>query len=176
MIEISFSVKLDEDAIRAAHSLDEWAAAMRLEHDLFLDCESVTWNDVYLTIALGYLAGGDYSEFHQQVEVGPGRGAANTGRGLDRPGRRPMSEPSNLSNAVRLIESAVISLEVWHGQPDPSNAGDRVRAGHDALAWIDAALTEIQAQRAVLVQEIHADQIERDARVDELLARGRHAE
>ncbi|MEV4511357.1 hypothetical protein AB0K00_20570 [Dactylosporangium sp. NPDC049525] len=78
--------------------------------------------------------------------------------------------PATLGPAHAAVVRAVEELAAWHG-PDPSGA--RVRAGHDAITAIDTALRALYDARAALVTEIHADNVERAARVDELLARVR---
>lgn len=76
---------------------------------------------------------------------------------------------STVGPASAGLTAAAEHLAVWHG---PDSAA-RVRAGHDAITAIDNAMRALYATREHLVTEIHNDNIERAARVDELLARVR---
>ena len=77
--------------------------------------------------------------------------------------------PPGLGAATAALAGAAEHLAIWHGP----NGTARVRAGHDALTAIDATLRALHDAREQLVGEIHADNIDRAARVDELLARVR---
>ncbi|MEU0560932.1 hypothetical protein [Dactylosporangium sp. NPDC006015] len=72
--------------------------------------------------------------------------------------------------ATAALTAGAEHLAVWHG---PDTSGARVRAGHDALTAIDSALRALYDARAALVAEIRRDDVERAARVDELLAQVR---
>src|SRR5437763_1410883 len=75
--------------------------------------------------------------------------------------------PSTLDPTVAALDAAAHALAVWHGEDTPA----RVRAGQDAVTGIDATLRALYTARSALLAEIHADQIDRAVRVDELLAR-----
>lgn len=78
-----------------------------------------------------------------------------------------LPDPSTLGPAHAAVVRGVEALAVWHG---PADTSGRVRAGHDAITAIDTALRALYDARAALVTEIFADNVERAARVDELLA------
>lgn len=56
-IEVTFTVRLDRDAIHA-RGLDAWINDLALLHD----ADVSTWPEVYHTIALDFLSGGEMSD------------------------------------------------------------------------------------------------------------------
>jgi hypothetical protein len=57
--KVTFTVDLNLRAIHDARTLAQWSNLFALEHDR----DVATWTQVYHAVALGYLAGGDYSDF-----------------------------------------------------------------------------------------------------------------
>ncbi len=72
---------------------------------------------------------------------------------------------ADLNNAAGHLLDASNALRLWRERAD-----DSVKAGHASITSIDATVQELQDQRARLVAEIRADEIDRAARVDALLA------
>jgi hypothetical protein len=73
--------------------------------------------------------------------------------------------------AAQVTAAAGFLAEWYARQTDVVAHRSYVAAGHDCIAAIDGALRALHHARAALVAEIHRDAIERDIRVDELLAR-----
>jgi hypothetical protein len=76
--------------------------------------------------------------------------------------------PADLSEATRLMGAADRALYAWRN-PMASDPGDQIRGGHDCVARIDALTRELHAQRALLVDELAEDEIERAIKVDRML-------
>ena len=83
-------------------------------------------------------------------------------------GHRAAGNP--IKQAQAAIGKAAAHLRVFHAR---GTGAEYVSAGHSALARIDEAIGELYRARGILVDEIRADQDERAARVDRLLAENR---
>jgi hypothetical protein len=80
--------------------------------------------------------------------------------------------PAKLDAAAGALAAAAGFLAEWHArQTDVAAHHSYVAAGHDCIAAIDGALRGLYDARAALVTEIREDEIDRNIRVDELLAR-----
>lgn len=78
---------------------------------------------------------------------------------------------ADLDAAVAHAMEAAVHLAEWHArQTDVAAGRSYVAAGHDCITSIDDALRNLHTARTALISEIRVDEIERNIRVDEMLA------
>ena len=86
-------------------------------------------------------------------------------------------------NAIELMETVQLinwRVGVWNHLQYPAavpaageHSADAIRAAHDTLAVIDAAIRELHKIRGLLTGELRADEDARAVRVDAMIAAGR---